>query len=217
MGTLIRWIAQQCLGLANGLDGIHDARDKVTSLDQDPSLLSTPAVGIDDYGIHGDIKPENILHFSQAPNEYNCGILKISDFGLTNFHTRGSISQHEATGPMSPTYRAPERDIRSRFKSRKYDIWALGCVFSELLTWVIRGPDELEKFHTLRFDEVDEGKVSAKGSWKEDRFFKKIYSEDGKVVIPALKSSVARVSVEISSAAAHSHEDPHKGTITSTT
>ncbi|KAK1770229.1 kinase-like domain-containing protein [Phialemonium atrogriseum] len=189
--SLVLWIAQQCLGLAAGLSSIHDARRMaLTERQQRTNTQSSlSAEELDDFGIHGDIKPENILHFTKSEDGRQRGILKISDFGLTNFHTRGSRSGEGQAGPLSPTYKAPEHDTTVWFKSRKIDIWALGCVFSEFLTWAIWGPAALVEYQSNRLEECDEGRSTAKGSWKEDRFFKKIYSEDGKTDVE-LKASV---------------------------
>ncbi|RYP06558.1 hypothetical protein DL765_009436 [Monosporascus sp. GIB2] len=74
---LVTWIGDQCLGLAEGLKKIHRA----VSNDSD----------IQNYGIHGDIKPENILWYKDEDDKY--GNLVICDFGFTRFHSRRTI-QH---------------------------------------------------------------------------------------------------------------------------
>jgi hypothetical protein len=58
--------------------------------------------------------------------------------------------------------------------SRKVDIWALGCVFSEHLTWAIRGPGAVKKYEERRLEEnLFAGDTRGKGKWREDCFFVK--------------------------------------------
>jgi len=57
----ILWIAQQCYGLVGGLCTIHESEREED----------------DRYGIHGDIKPGNILYFSPEKGPRELGSLKI--------------------------------------------------------------------------------------------------------------------------------------------
>lgn len=41
--------------------------------------------------------------------------------------------------------------------SRKYDIWSLGCVFLEFVTWLVKGPAGVNKFSEKRFREAEDG------------------------------------------------------------
>lgn len=154
--AFIKWIAQQCLGLAQGLQHMHGHE----SLDP----LGTLSI----WGRHGDVKPENILYFSQeTDNESPLGKLKLGDFGLAEFHRRVTQSRVGDPGPRTQAYRAPEYDFRTPRLNSKVDIWALGCVFSELLTWVIRGCDSVEFFANQRFEEPS-------GKYKGDDYFVKV-------------------------------------------
>ncbi|KAH8886077.1 kinase-like protein [Thozetella sp. PMI_491] len=179
--TFILWLSKQCLGVAKGLRSIHDVRTgaKEKYLEREPKMDPSEARKIaDDFGIHGDIKPENILVFKASANKFGGGDLRISDFGLTNFFTKYSRSrQLSEEGPADVVYRAPESDSRTRYMSRKYDIWSLGCVFSQLLTWAIRDTSALDQYETRRLHENDEGK-DPRPSWKISKFFKKIYPQN---------------------------------------
>jgi serine/threonine protein kinase len=148
-----RWIGQQCLGLASALRQIHRA----ASNDDDQK--------IDSYGIHGDIKPENILWFQDERSEH--ASLVICDFGFTRFHSRRSRSAATAQG-ISPTYRAPEYDVNERQRgiSRLYDIWALGCVYLEFITWYLIGPEAVRGTFTDKRISQDRGEVM-----RTDKFF----------------------------------------------
>ncbi|OHE91939.1 protein kinase [Colletotrichum orchidophilum] len=163
----LRWVAAQCRGLAEGLQKIH----------RSPSEHAT------DFGIHGDIKPENILLF--VNEKYPDGILVISDFGFTRFHGRDTRSNKPAVG-YSPTHRAPEVDLQHPI-SRSYDIWALGCVFLEFIAWYLTGTDGVKTdFVQLRVND-DVGGYPI----KYDKFFNIRVTGDGKKE-PEVKSSVRK-------------------------
>ncbi|KAF4835116.1 putative protein kinase [Colletotrichum tropicale] len=93
----IMWMAEQCSGLAEGLTRLHQYETGLN--DQTESLkneyLAPNAVfnsGKDAvrsgslYGRHGDIKPENILWFPEPNVSGHKGVLKISDFGLSELN-----------------------------------------------------------------------------------------------------------------------------------
>ncbi|KAM3146875.1 hypothetical protein pb186bvf_001029 [Paramecium bursaria] len=75
--------------------------------------------------IHRDIKPENILVFSSAPNQYTC---KICDFGLAK---KADNAKTQQIG--TPYYMAPELLQQEDSYTNSVDIWALGCLFYEIL------------------------------------------------------------------------------------
>ncbi|KAI0434186.1 kinase-like domain-containing protein [Xylaria sp. FL1042] len=164
--TLIKWVAGQLSGLTGefGLGFLHGVKHS--------EALGVP--GAKPFGIHGDIKPSNILYFKQdSSHDYFDSTkdhLKISDFGLTGFHSAKTRSHLPATGPHSPTYRSPEwgkSRVDECFLSRKYDIWSLGCVFLEFIMWLINGPEALRQFNEDRKnDKCDTGT-----KFREDKFF----------------------------------------------
>lgn len=101
---LICWVAEQCHGLACGLEEIHGTRIsqeetenilKSASPNFSNSLTQTqhPTVNLantpqdQDYGRHGNIKPRNILWFSEDANQFGHGMLKISGIGLPTFQS----------------------------------------------------------------------------------------------------------------------------------
>ncbi|KAI1415564.1 kinase-like domain-containing protein [Hypoxylon sp. FL1857] len=138
---LLLWIADQCRGIAEGLRMIHNNEFEKTTLR--PSEVKK--------GRHGDIKPENILWYKDSTNteQPGTGILKISDFGLTRWHRDVSSNKSDRGGVfISKTYRAPEYDMKKP-PSQSWDIWALGCLFLEFLTWYLcgwnKGADEFSK------------------------------------------------------------------------
>lgn len=143
------------------------------------------------YGRHGDLKPENILWFKPYNHQSRFGVLKISDFGLTRFHRTRSKSHFESVA-VSPTYRPPEYDI-AQMVSQSYDIWTLGCVLLEFITWYLRGWEGVEGFSKERT--TDDNKEIP-----EDVFFNfvKIRDNNGGMQPGAkAKASVANVSKEL--------------------
>lgn len=158
----ICWLAQQCLGLADGLDNIHDASITSEELESDGNLQgnflpnSNPGAQDDNriHGRHGDIKPQNILWFCNDPNRYNHGVLKITDFGATVFHSALTTKVSARRVPITRTYAAPEIDTSEGHDepqiSRRFDIWSLGCVYVEFVTWILLGNEKLKTFAEKR-------------------------------------------------------------------
>lgn len=172
------WLAQQCHGLADGLCGIHNAQISVQELaDVDPlheSPQPEPNAEVDDqdriHGRHGDIKPDNILCFSDEKNQYKRGVLKITDFGVTAFHNAKTTKVPAKRVPRTITYAAPEIEVSQEDDepqvSRPFDIWSLGCVYLEFITWILWGNDGVVEFEKRRMAE----KVTRK-KFEEDSFY----------------------------------------------
>ncbi|KAI0176645.1 kinase-like domain-containing protein [Pestalotiopsis sp. NC0098] len=159
---LCKWLANQLTGLASALSLIHKC--EVDPRAANMSDLNSRGVR-QKYGTHGDLKPENILWFKSVPNSegpQDLGTFKISDFGLTSFHSLESRQLFVPQG-VSASYRAPEYDLDGRI-SQKYDMWSLGCVLTELLTWFLLGSAGVSAFGQKRMQEI-------KPKFKEDSFF----------------------------------------------
>ena len=74
--------------------------------------------------IHRDLKPANIFL-----NSFN--ILKIGDYGLAKSLSR--TTQMAGTYCGTPVYMAPDL-LEGKEYSHGADIWAMGCVFYEIIT-----------------------------------------------------------------------------------
>ncbi|KAF2099468.1 kinase-like protein [Rhizodiscina lignyota] len=112
---------QQLLGLAQGLY-------KVQHFEEDSSAHEHSR-----FGYHFDLKPSNILVEESER-------LVITDFGQAVFKLAKDSTTSRVVG-MGGTeaYAPPELDDIEKGLNRKYDIWSLGCIFIEVLTFVTRG------------------------------------------------------------------------------
>jgi serine/threonine protein kinase len=140
---LIVWVARQCHGILDALHWIHNPGSTVLDPKNEP--LS---------GRHGDIKPENILWYKQntdGPDPLASGELVISDFGLTELkHDQSRSNVQNGDVCHTKAYAPPESVLPGNVISRSIDIWALGCVYLEFVTWVIGGPILWREFRPAR-------------------------------------------------------------------
>lgn len=128
----VLWALQQMHGLVSAIDTLH--------------------------GIfkcrHGDLKPQNILCFEKDEKI----TFKVADFGISKIHDMPTIYRKVATTNLAFTasYQGPEIEFErvdpndQRPRSRKYDIWSLGCVFLEFSVWLLHGPEAMKGFDSAR-------------------------------------------------------------------
>lgn len=118
-------------------------------------------------GYHRDIKPTNILNTGKK--------FMIADFGLALFRP---LTYHDTCKSNSSgvdfnwglsTYRAPECGGNRMKASRASDIWSLGCVFAEVLAFLIWGKAGPKKFSDMRKEETStNGGFSMPVDWFHD-------------------------------------------------
>jgi cyclin-dependent kinase 8/11 len=84
----------------------------------------------DNWIIHRDMKPQNILVISAGPAR---GRVQIADFGLARFFQAPvkSLSEVERV-VVTLWYRAPELLLGAKHYTKAVDVWAIGCILAEL-------------------------------------------------------------------------------------
>lgn len=123
--SLIVWCLQQMLGIAQAIEALHSINCR-----------------------HGDMKPENILHFS-GPN----GRLVVSDVGVSRKHDKATRLRQggTTTRATTPSYEAPETfSTKDTPRARRYDVWSIGCIFLEFSLWILHDMASIESFHHAR-------------------------------------------------------------------
>ncbi|KAI5464980.1 kinase-like domain-containing protein [Mariannaea sp. PMI_226] len=125
---LTLWALSQMLGLCEALQALHKENCR-----------------------HGDLKPENILHFKD--NDNDLGLLVIADVGVSKFHNKATGLRHDPTDTRAttPAYEAPEAqpDVEGP-RSRRYDMWSMGCMFLEFTFWILYGYGTMLEFRSSR-------------------------------------------------------------------
>ncbi|GAB1316368.1 hypothetical protein MFIFM68171_06578 [Madurella fahalii] len=180
-GPLVVWVAAQCYGLVCALKWIHNPDGEV--LDPQNRAL---------FGRHGDIKPENILWYkknSDGAHPLASGELVVSDFGLSSLNhkdTRSNIMNGNI--PHTRTYAPPESVLPENVISRSIDIWSLGCVFLEFVTWLIGGCELVGQFQAERMSPFMGSNISNAIFWEMQAFEDR--QTGSKKPVTVLKSTV---------------------------
>ncbi|KAI9801452.1 MAG: hypothetical protein M1833_002684 [Piccolia ochrophora] len=171
------WFINQLRGLTYALSRIHNY-DEVPE-----NYLNT------DTGQHHDLKPENILFFSNLEEDVGeHGILQLGDFGLGKFRSRdvGTLTQ---TMKGAPTYRAPESEGGGI--SRPYDVFSLGCIFLEMIVWLLYGSKGLLNFSDGRVTRVNEFDPTY-SNYTDDAFYI-VIERGGCQLRPQVKDCITRL------------------------
>jgi serine/threonine protein kinase len=157
-----------------------------------PSKTSSRRNRIQHFGRHGDITPSNILWFDDNSGEPGqlTGTLKISDFGQTEMNSFRSKTRARDV-PHTFTYRPPECDIGFAIIRQTFDIWGLGCVYLEFLTWFLGGKQLLIEFADTRMS-PDE----SLGGIRADTFFRLEKGIEGNAFQATVKETVTMVSAQ---------------------
>lgn len=133
--AFVREIVHQFRGLVDALRALHYQK-----------------VPRDGFYTHGDLKPENVLRFTDSTR---IGVLKIADMGLTKQHYHDTrLRSATSTRFGTILYQPPEAINAKQVPiSRKYDIWSLGCITLETIIWLLYGYEQLKTFNNnLRGD-----------------------------------------------------------------
>lgn len=148
---------KECHGLAEALAYIHKG---ITTHSADKSDVRTTSPS--PYQ-HGDLTPSNIVWFPDGDKVWNSR-LSIVDFGesviIDESELRSQGDTHRGTN-FNWSYQPPESDSRSTLDSTSaVDIWMLGCVFAEFITWYLFGATAVENdFAQARLEEDEKGGI----------------------------------------------------------
>ncbi|MCQ2815646.1 MAG: serine/threonine-protein kinase [archaeon] len=96
--------------------------------------------------VHRDLKPENLLLSRN-------NVLKITDFGLSNFYSKGDLL---STPCGSPCYASPEMVTGKKYDGVKIDIWSTGIILYAMICGYLPFED---KDHDILFEKISECKV----------------------------------------------------------
>ncbi|KAF2849633.1 HET-domain-containing protein, partial [Plenodomus tracheiphilus IPT5] len=176
----IAWIANQCMGIADALSRLHACPARISTASSHARDTEN-----DDYRAnyrHGNISPDSILWFDENLEESSTlrGCLQISNFWSAELISpRGGHRDYT----HSMTYRPPECDYTTSIIDQSDDIWCLGCVYLEFLTWALGGAKLLVEFARRRLSKNDLSPI------RMDRFYQILQGELNKpaaVVKPAV-------------------------------
>lgn len=142
---------RQMAGLMHGLASLHG-----NPADTGPCAFTAT---------HFDIKPENILIFGEHLNEVS-PTWKISDFGLSCFAKNSDKRSDTSSAIGIGTYEPPECQLALQ-ASTAFDIWSIGCVFLECVTFLLGGAEAVEAFANDRLSDTNITEVS----FANDYFF----------------------------------------------
>lgn len=140
--NLIAAVLKQLHGLAGALEKLHNDID-----------VSKVRADVSGNWRHGDLKPENILMFNTKADPTGLGTLQIADLGLAKYHEEATQNRDGPTGMRHGTvkYEGPEAHPQSAKmkdpRSRRYDLWSMGCIMFEFVIWLLHGNNGLQDFH----------------------------------------------------------------------
>lgn len=104
--------------------------------------------------IHRDLKPSNILVMGDGEEH---GIVKIADFGLARIYQAPLKPLSDNGVVVTIWYRAPELLLGSKHYTSAVDMWAVGCIFAELLTLkpLFQGAEAKSSQNPFQLDQLD--------------------------------------------------------------
>lgn len=165
------WLLGECLGLAEALLATHE--------------LNAGSLGGTEGLLHADIKPENILCFPGSDLSNPSITLKLADFGEAK-RVSSNVELTASKVAHVKTYRPPEH-LTGNVITLNYDIWCLGCLFLEFVTWAVLGQNGLDAFVEKRQEEKDDSAVSKNPAQIiEDTFFKRVKGDPSPFILKRL-------------------------------
>lgn len=104
--------------------------------------------------IHRDLKPSNILVMGDGDEQ---GVVKIGDFGLARIYQAPLKPLGDNGVVVTIWYRAPELLLGAKHYTTAVDMWAVGCIFAELLTLkpLFQGMEDKSTHNPFQLDQLD--------------------------------------------------------------
>lgn len=104
--------------------------------------------------IHRDLKPSNILVMGEGDEH---GVIKIADFGLARIYQAPLKPLSDNGVVVTIWYRAPELLLGAKHYTSAVDMWAVGCIFAELLTLkpLFQGAEAKSTPNPFQLDQLD--------------------------------------------------------------
>ena len=126
-------IISQMAGLVDGLRHIHNMGLTVLQPANVQEQARSSLHHLSQAAYHRDLKPANIL--VSIDKDDGSLRLSITDFGSARI---GQSPSHvtDSLHPGDLVYAAPDRLVMGDL-SRPYDLWSMGCIFLEILTWMV--------------------------------------------------------------------------------
>ncbi|KAH8836772.1 hypothetical protein MCOR01_010433 [Pyricularia oryzae] len=168
-------------------------------LDLPRAVFTLSNVGSSGY-THQDIKPGNIFVFCDTTGSGTPKIrLKLGDFGMSSKLIVGPDSEpYSHDNQATLAYSAPElmvQDVRLRDRTQRVsqpaEIWAVGCVMIESLTWAVRGEAARGAFAWERHDEI----AARHQSMSEIGYAFAFH--DGQTILDAVKTAALEISKSV--------------------
>ncbi|KAK3372081.1 kinase-like domain-containing protein [Podospora didyma] len=112
-------------------------------------------------GTHQDIKEANILYTGDSDYYGDKPCFKICDLGRSHVkHEKGdrdknNVGDRPFMAPECCSISSAQLVILPQYR-KSADIWALGCLYSEMLIWCRLGPDGLQRYRGARQQENSE-------------------------------------------------------------
>ncbi|KAF4462791.1 serine threonine kinase [Fusarium albosuccineum] len=148
----IRQYLQQILGLCEAIEELHkDGTAYRGGNSLRPAIDQSQHHDGEGHVRHGDLKAANILIFPEETTAW-LGVLKIADLGLAKAHFEATALRTQETRTKEATrqYLAPEMAMNPKQKrSRRFDIWSMGCILFESILWLLYGKDGLNAFWAM--------------------------------------------------------------------
>ncbi|CAK9860032.1 unnamed protein product [Sphagnum jensenii] len=104
--------------------------------------------------IHRDLKPSNILVMGEGDEQ---GVVKIGDFGLARIFQAPLKPLCDNGVVVTIWYRAPELLLGVKHYTTAVDMWAVGCIFAELLTLkpLFQGVEDKSTPNPFQLDQLE--------------------------------------------------------------